>query len=111
MTDRKKLEEANNAYKVSIEKEISEVKSDVNRAGKGAILGVAIALSVLALSALLSSEGEFIEEKPKKKKSKKKAKLNQSGVLLDSLKEEALLIGLNFASQKLANFIKDLKEE
>ena len=34
-----------------------------------------------------------------------------SGVLLDTVKDELLILALGFATKKLADFIKDLKEE
>ncbi len=114
MTDRKKLEEENNAYKESIEKEIKGVKSDVNKVGRSALIGGGLALSVLALSALFSSDDkgeDDTQKKSKKKKRKKMAPSTKSGVLMDTLKEEVILIGLTFAAQKLSEFIKELKED
>ena len=111
MTDRKKLEEANRAYKKSIEKEISYVKSDVNKIGRNALIGGMVTLSALYLTSLLTSK----PEKPKKKKKNKKEKTRSasltSGVLLDTVKDELLILALGFTTKKLADFIKDLKEE
>jgi hypothetical protein len=112
MTERKKLEEANKAFKESIEKEIKDVKGDVNKIGRSALIGGALALAVLGISTLVSSEEDKEQgKKPKKKKYKKPIKLAKDGVLLNTLKEEVLLIGLSFAAQKLSEFIKELKEE
>ena len=67
MTDRKKLEEANRAYKKSIEKEISYVKSDVNKIGRNALIGGMVTLSALYLTSLLTSK----PEKPKRKRKRR----------------------------------------
>ncbi|GEM_PF-5981209 len=113
MSERKKLEEANEAYKASIEKEINEVKSDVNKVGKNALIGGLVGLSVLALTSVFSGEKESKKSKKKrsKKNSSKHSKNGKNGVLLDTLKDEVLLIGLAFAAQKLSEFIKDVNKE
>jgi len=112
MTERKKLEEANKAFKESIEKEIKDVKGDVNKVGRSALIGGALALAVLGISTLVSSDEEKeTGKKPKKRKYKKPTKIAKDGVLLNTLKEEVILIGLSFAAQKLSEFIKELKEE
>ena len=113
MSDRKKLEEANEAYKESIETEIKEVKKDVNRLGKNALIGGAIGLSVLALASIFSTEEESKRGKKKKRKKNRNDKKSRenSGILLTSLKDEVLLIALSFAAQKISDFIQDVNEE
>ena len=106
MSDRKKLEAANNAYKHAIEREIKEVKRGVNKVGRNAVIGGLLVLSVVALNSLWIDDSD----KPgKKKKKQKKVKAKQAGgILLDSIKEELILTSLGFAARKLSEFINDL---
>lgn len=110
MSKREELENKNNALKGSLQDQLNNLKGDVQKVGKSALLiGGSLLATYLLVDALTSKTKKKKKNKDKDRGEeevvKKPAKDN---LLLSTAKEQAVIFLLGLAAQQLATFLSEL---
>ncbi|MCE7993885.1 MAG: hypothetical protein HEP71_17995 [Roseivirga sp.] len=110
MSKREELQKQNNDLKGALQDQLNNMKGDVQKVGKSALL---IGGSLLATYLLVDA---LTAKRKKKKKSKDKGNVQEEVVkkpakdnlLLSTAKEQAVIFLLGLAAQQLATFLSEL---
>lgn len=111
MSKKQELEKQNKAYKGALQNQLNNLKGDVQKVGKSALL---IGGSLLATYLLVDA---LTAKRKKKKKNKDKSgaaeeviikKPAKDNLLLSTAKEQAVIFLLGLAAQQLGSFLSEL---
>lgn len=108
---REQLKSANDRFKDSLESQLGDLKNNVDKVGKNALIVGGGLLAAYLVSTLFDSGGG---KKSKKKKSKSKEKapsVGKESLLGATLKEQAIVFMLGLAAERLTNFLIELDEK
>ncbi len=110
MSRKEELEKQNSALKGALQDQLNNLRGDVQKVGKSALLiGGSLLATYLVVDALTA-------KRKKKKKNKSQARVEEKVVekpvkdnwLLSTAKEQAVIFLLGLAAQQLANFLSEL---
>lgn len=110
MSRKEELEKQNSDFKGALQNQLSDLRGDVQKVGKSALL---IGGSLLATYLLVDA---LTAKRKKKKKNKDRVKGEEEvakkpvkdNLLLSTVKEQAVVFLLGLAAQQLANFLSEL---
>lgn len=109
MSKREQLQKANKKLKNSLDTQISELKHNADKIGKGAlIVGGGLLGAYLLSNALTKSEKT---KKRKKSKTDNKEPVVKDNLLMSTVKEQAIIFLLGLATERLTSFLKDLEKD
>ena len=110
MSTKEELQRTNDKFKNELEAQLNRTKHNFDKVGKTALIIGGGLLGVYLLSELLA-------DSPSKDKAKKGVKNKERPIntvekqLISTLKEQAIVFLLRWASQKLTDFLKDLNNK
>lgn len=110
MSKREQLQKANEKLKSSLDNQIDDLKNNVDKIGKGALIVGGGLVGAYLLSNVLTKS----DKTKKRKKSNEEKNEHTSGkdnLLMSTLKEQAIIFLLGLATAKLASFLKDLDKD
>lgn len=110
MSKREQLQKANDKLKSSLDNQIDELKNNVDKIGKGAlIVGGGLLGAYLLSNALTKSDKTKKGKKSIVEKGEKKPW--KDNLLMSTVKEQAIIFLLGLATERLASFLKDLDKD
>lgn len=113
MSKREELQNANDSFKSSLETQLDGLKHNFDKVGKNAlIVGGGLLGAYLLSNIFTNSEKKEKKKRNKAKRGKKESRVSlQDNLLTATLKEQAIVFLLGLATERLADFLKDLDTE
>lgn len=109
MPRKEELQNANEKFKNALESQLDEMKNNLDKVGKTALIVAGGLLGAYLLSNAISGSSKKKNKKEgKEKKSKARSVIIKENLLSSTLKEQAIIFLLGIAAERLTSFLKDL---
>ena len=113
MSKREELEKQSSAFKNAFKNQVDNLKGDMNKVGKSALMiGGGLLATYLLVDAITGKKKKKNKNKNKEKGGGEEASLKKpikDNLLLSTAKEQAIVFLLGLAAQKLASFLSELE--
>ena len=110
MSKREQLQKANEKLKSSLDTQIDDLKNNVDKIGKGALIVGGGLLCAYLLSDVLTKSDKT--KKRKRSNSEKKGRApEKDNLLMSTMKEQAIIFLLGLATERLSSFLKSLDKD
>lgn len=109
MSKKEELQKQNNAFKGALQNQLNNLKGDVQKVGKSALLiGGSLVATYFLVDALTAKRKKKKKNKDKDVDQQVEQKPVKDNFLLSTAKEQAVIFLLGLAAQQLAGFLSEL---
>ena len=109
MSKKEELQKQNNAFKGALQSQLNNLKGDVQKTGKNALLiGGSLLATYFLVDALTAKRKKKKKNRDKDEQQEVAKKPVKDNLLLSTAKEQAVIFLLGLAAQQLASFLSEL---